>query len=262
MRRSIALIAALVALALPQVAAAQTPSVTPTPAPVMFTFRFDCAIVPWSCGEKPTDIRWQLWRGTKCQPSQQKCTWDFERLVTPNEPIPIDRGNVRLFLGPISSRANLVDRCNESPGGDSGKVRLTIFSWCSVNEKACAGPENWNVYGVVDGKLTHLYKHIGDCTGMALGNSRHGEIITMDWGLPGALSSAPTSAATMTPPPLATLTPTVGIPTDVPTVAATPTASPTATDAPSATRIARPTDSPDPTATPMRAVLLLPMLWR
>ena len=252
--RALSLVALAAALALPRVAAAQIPSVTPTPVPVMFTFRFNCGVVPWSCGDKPTDIRWQIWRGSKCQPSQQHCMWNFERLVTPNEPIPINKGNVRLFLGPISSQANLVDRCNESPGGDSGKVRLTIFSWCAVNKMACAGPENWNVYGVVDGKLTHLFKHIGDCTGMSLGALRHGDNITMDWGLPGVLTAAPTG--TMTAPPPATLTPTVGIPTEVPTFAVTPTASATATDAPTATA------SSSPTAMPTRGVLLLPVLGR
>lgn len=260
--RSLALVALAAALALPRVALAQTPSVTPTPAPVQLTFRFDCGAVPWSCGDKPTDMRWQLWRGTRCEPSQQHCMWNFERLVTPNEPIPVHSGNMRLFLGPINSRDSSVNRCTVSPGGDSGKVRLTIFSWCAVNDAACAGPANWNVYGIVDGKLTHLVKHIGDCTGMALGNLRHGENITIHWGLPGELTAAPTG--TMTAPPPATLTPTVGIPTEVPTVAATPTASPTATDAPTATVTATVTASATrtPTATAARARLLLPMVGR
>lgn len=121
--RSLYALALAAALALPRVAHAQTPSVTPTPAPVSLTFRFGCDSVPWSCGDKPTDIRWQIWRGIKCQPGQQKCTWNFERLVIPNEPIPVEQGNVRLFLGPISSRDNLVARCDKSTGGGPGGVR-------------------------------------------------------------------------------------------------------------------------------------------
>lgn len=66
--------------------------------------------------------------------------------------------------------------------------------------------------------------------------------------------------ATMTAPPTASLTPTVGIPTEVPTIAVTQTASPTATDAPTATASA--TSSPTATVTKARRVLLLPVLGR
>lgn len=252
--RAIAGLFIALALSLPRVAAAQTPSVTPTPAPVQFTFRFDCGAVPWSCGDGPTDIRWQVWRGTRCEVNQSDCVWTRERIVVPDEPVFIEGGQVRLFLGPVSSRATLVNRCSTGTGGGPGKVRLTIFSWCDVNEAACTGPNNWQFYGTTGTGLAHKHKHIGDCSGYGFGYFGDGENIVVHWGLPGELASAPTASATMPPSPTATpVPPTV-------TEAPRPTDTPSATLAPPTVTSTPTAGQPSPTAAPVRWRVLLPML--
>ena len=264
--RSLSLVALVAALALPHVALAQTPSVTPTPAPVSLTFRFDCDAVPWSCGDGPNDVRWQLWRAISCELRQDRdvCTFEYVQSIRPGETVGLDiRTRYRLFLAANSDRSDRVSRAVCRIPHDNG-ISLSIYSMCSVNGAACAGPANWNVYMETGGELVHAHKHIGDCTSYRvvrpLGTPIPDHVV--HWGLPGELAAAPTAAATMTAPPTASLTPTVGIPTEAPTITATPTASPAATDAPTATQAASATSSPTATATKARRALLLPMLGR
>lgn len=266
MRRSIALAAALVVLVLPRVAAAQTPSVTPTPAPVMFTFRFDCASVPWSCGDAPTDVRWQLLRVTKCIPAAggEHCTFEHLQPIRSGDTVSLwPNERYRLFLTANSDRSDRVSRVSCSMAEDRSYPVISFYSQCVLNGTACAGPENWNVYAVDGDGLLFAHKHIGDCSSyrMFAWPALRGKPHIVVWGLPGELTT-PTAASTMTPPPPATLTPTAPIPTDAPTVEVTPTASPTAPGVPPATLRASPTAAPSSTATPPRATLLLPLLWK
>lgn len=261
--RSLSLVALVAALALPHVAAAQTPSVTPTPAPVALTFRFDCDAVPWSCGDGPNDVRWQLYEVVGCDPngSQTGCRYERVGPVLPGQTATLWVGHrYKLFLAANLDRSDRVSRVCSVPFAIEAPY-LSIHSMCTLNESACAGPENWQLYNAAGSGLTHTHKHIGDCSRYRFYPPAAKDWI-MTWGLPGELSAAPTAAATMTMPPTVTLTPTVGIPTEVPTMSATPTAtaSATATDAPTATVTAAVTSSP--TATPTRGVLLLPMLGR
>ena len=111
--RSLPLVALVAALALPRVAAAQTPSVTPTPAPVALTFRFDCESVPWSCGDGPTDVRWQLWRATSCEMRQDRdvCAFEYVQSIRPGETVGLAvRTRYRLFLAANSDRSDRVSR--------------------------------------------------------------------------------------------------------------------------------------------------------
>ncbi len=252
---------ALVAtLALPRVAHAQTPSVTPTPAPVTLTFRFNCDSVPWSCGDGPNDVRWQLYEVVGCDdPHQTGCRYERVGAVVPGQTVALwPRHRYKLFLAPNQDRSDRVARVCSVPF-TAETPYLSIHSMCTLNETVCAGPENWQIYGASGSETVHAHKHIGDCSRFRF----YPWTITswvIAWGLPGELASGPTTAATMTPLPTATLTPTVGIPTEVPTLAVTPTTSPPATDAPTATVTASATSSP--TATPKRGVLLLPVLGR
>lgn len=258
--RSLSLVALVAALALPHVAAAQTPSVTPTPAPVQLTFRFDCDSVPWSCGDGPNDVRWQLYEVVGCDdPHQTGCRYEHVGPVVPGQTVELwTRHRYKLFLAANLDRSDRVSRVCTVPFAAEAPY-LSIHSMCTLNEPACAGPENWQLYTAAGSELTHTHKHIGDCSRYRFyPPSTTGWV--MAWGLPGELAAAPTAAATMTAPPTASLTPTVGIPTEAPTVAVTPTASPTATDAPTATASA--TSSPTATVTKARRALLLPMLGR
>lgn len=263
MRRSIVLAAALVVLALPRVAAAQTPSVTPTPAPVPLTFRFDCDAVPWSCGDGPNDVRWQLYEILACETRQGRdnCTFKHLQAIHPGDTVyltPYTR--YRLFLAPNADRSDRVGRADCDVPNDRSLV-ISIYSQCAINSSACAGPENWNVYFESGGALRHAFKHIGDCSvyRSAAAPGAPGRPHVLHWGLPGDLTAS--SVTTLTPPP-ATLTPTAPIPTNAPTVAATRTASPTPPGVPQATLRPSPTAGASSTPTPPRAALLLPMLWK
>lgn len=256
--RSLFALALVAALALPRVAHAQTPSVTPTPAPVALTIRFDCDSVPWSCGDGPTDVRWQLYESVGCGGggSQVGCRYVRVGPVVPGQALALwPSHRYKLFLAPNLDRSDRVSR-SCAAGYSAGSPYLTIQGECTVYESACAGPQNWQLYADTDAGLVHSHKHIGECSRYPLYTQTAMRWI-LAWGLPGELAAAPTAAtvaATMTAPPASptvtpTVTPTVGIPTAVPT-----TAVPTATSSPTTTRTA--------TATPTRAALLLPMVWR
>ena len=257
--RSLYALALVATLALPSVAHAQTPSVTPTLVPHTVTVRFNCDDVPWSCGDGPADFRWQLYELVSCQGSGiETCRLVHLGPIVPNQTLVFQPGHrFKLYLGPNRDRSDRAGRtCSASRSTNT--TYLAFHSVCAVNPEACAGPENWQLYSVTGGDLTHRHKHITDCSQAQLWFG-YGTDYVLDWGLPGALSAAPTAAATMTapPPPTATVTPTVGIPTEVPT-----TAAPTATDAPTATSSPTATRTATATATPTRAALLLPMLGR
>lgn len=256
--RSLYALALAAALALPHVAHAQTPSVTPTLVPHTVTFRFDCDDVPWSCNDGPADFRWQLYELVGCHGSGiENCRLVHLGPIAPNQTIVLQPGrNFKLYLGPNRDRSDRAGRTCGVPRSPN-TTYMAFHSVCAVNPAACAGPENWQLYSGTDGALTHRHKHITDCSQAQLWFGV-GTNWVLDWGLPGELSAAPTAAATMTAPPPATATvaPTVGIPTEAPTLTVAPTATdaPTATSSPPATRTA--------TATPARAALLLPMAWR
>lgn len=258
--RSLSLVALAAALALPRVALAQTPSVTPTPAPVQLTFRFDCGAVPWSCGEGPNDVRWQLYEVVGCRDtSMDGCRYERVGAVTPDGELQMRAGGrYKLFLAPNLDRSDRASRTCTLPG-QARYPYLGIHSQCAVYGEACAGPANWNLYAQTNAGLVPVMKHIGECSRRNLELSGIDGYV-LHWGLPGELTTAPTR--TMTAPPPATLTPTVGIPTDAPTLAVTPTASPTATDAPTATASATASATRTPTATPGRGVVWLPMVGR
>lgn len=260
MRRSTALAAALVALALPRIAQAQTPSVTPTPAPIALTFQFDCASVPWSCGDGPSDVRWQLYEVVGCRQSgQEGCRYERIGSVLPGQTVMLWVGHrYKLFLAANQDRSDRVSRsCPVT--SNSGGSWLGIHSNCAINDEACAGPQNWQIYFRTDTRLIHVFKHIGDCSTHLLYRTSLGWIIT--WGLPGELATPPV-IATMTAP-LVTAT---GSPSATMTVAPTATAAgtPTITTAepglPTSTGTASATVVSEPTAMPTRVALLLPIL--
>lgn len=258
--RSLYALALAATLALPCVAHAQTPSVTPTPMPLTLTIRFDCDQVPWSCGDGPNDVRWQLYEVVGCRDSSTAgCHYERIGAAEPGREWQLRAGGrYKLFLAPNLDRSDRVSRTCTLPG-NARYPYLGIHTQCAVYGDACAGPANWNLYAQAGAEWVPVLKHIGECSRIGIGQTAVLNYV-LDWGLPGELSAAPTAAATMTAPPPATATvaPTVGIPTEAPThtVAPTATDAPTATNSPTATRTAA------PTATPARAALLLPMAWR
>lgn len=261
--RSLYALALVAALALPRAVHAQTPSVTPTPAPVQLEIRFDCGAVPWSCGDGPTDVRWQLYEVVGCASdiSQVGCRHERVGPVVPGQALMLWPGHrYKLFLAANLDRSDRVGRLCATSTNPRAPY-LSIYSQCAINGTACAGPQNWQLYANTGAGMIHQAKHIGDCTRQYIDPVIAAGWV-LAWGLPGELASAPTAAATATatmtaPPASLTLTPTVGTPTEVPT-----TAAPTATDEPTATRSATATRTATATATPTRVGLLLPMLGR
>ena len=138
--RSLSLVALVAALALPRVAVAQTPSVTPTPAPVALTFRFDCDAVPWSCGDGPNDVRWQLYEVVGCDSNGSQTGCRYERIgpVLPGQTAALWVGHrYKLFLAPNLDRSDRVGRSCRASWSASAPY-LTIQGECTVYESACA----------------------------------------------------------------------------------------------------------------------------
>ncbi len=252
MRRSTTLAAALVAFALPRIALAQTPSVTPTPAPIALTFQFDCAIVPWSCGDGPSDVRWQLYEVVGCRQSgQDGCRYERVGPVLPGQTVMLWVGHrYKLFLAANQDRSDRVSRSCPVTSNSGGSM-LGVHSSCAINDDACAGPQNWQIYFRTDTRLIQVFKHIGDCSSHLLYRTSLGWIIT--WGLPGELATPP-AVATMTAPPVTA----TGIPSPTMTAAPTATAAgtPTLVASPMATGTANVTATREPTGTASRLVLL------
>lgn len=259
LRHATALIAAtLLTLSLPHGAAAQTPSATPTYVPHSVVIRFDCDKVPWSCGDGPRDIRWQLYELTSCDGSGiEGCRVVRVGPIHPGDVLTMAPGrNFKLFLGPNTDHS---DRAQRTCGVllSPNMVYLAFHSACALNGPACAGPENWQLYADTGAGLVHKHKHITDCS---LARLWQGEATNwvLAWGLPGELAASPTSTATTTMtalPPTETLTPTAVPPTDPPTVTATMAPSPSATAEP-----ATATGGATGTASPAGGGLLLPLL--
>ena len=160
--RSLSLVALVATLALPNVAAAQTPSVTPTPAPVALTFRFDCDAVPWSCGDGPNDVRWQLYEVVGCDSngSQTGCRYERVGPVLPGQTAALWVGHrYKLFLAANLDRSDRIGRSCRASWSASAPY-LTIQGECTVYESACAGPENWQLYADTDAGLQHTHKHL------------------------------------------------------------------------------------------------------
>ncbi len=114
MRRLTVLATVFMSLALPHVAAAQTPSVTPTLAPVTLTFRFHCDSVPWSCGEGPNDVRWQLYEVVGCRDTgaaQDGCRYMRVGAAAPGGGLQLrSGGRYKLFLAPNLDRSDRASR--------------------------------------------------------------------------------------------------------------------------------------------------------
>lgn len=260
MRHATAIIAAtLLALSLPPGAAAQTPSATPTPRPALITVRFDCGEVPWSCGEGPSDIRWQLYEIDRCASGRaiEDCRLEHRGPIVSGMTLSFPPGKAfKIFLGPNVDRSDRAGRSCGTPLNDVTAF-VAFHSMCVLNDAACAGPKNWQLYVDHSGLVLPSHKHSGDCSVVRVSYPSSAHYI-LDWGLPGELSITPTSAATVTaPPPTETLTPTAAPPTAPPTAVAPTTPSPSAT-APPATATMGATG----TASPGMAGLLLPRLGR
>ena len=246
------------AFTLPRIAQAQTPSVTPTPAPIALTFQFDCASVPWSCGDGPSDVRWQLYEVVGCRQSgQEGCRYERIGPILPGQTVMLWVGHrYKLFLAANQDRSDRVSRSCPITSNSGGSM-LGIHSNCAINDEACAGPQNWQIYFRTYSRLIQVFKHIGDCSTHLLYRTSLGWIIT--WGLPGELATPPAVATmTMTAAPVTA----TGSPSATMTVAlpATATATPAELASSTATGAARATVTLTPTGTPTRGAVLLPML--